>query len=47
MLAVGYVITRSAVFATAIALVDTVTKLVLTRARKRPSPQKSPRQAVS
>jgi hypothetical protein len=41
MLAIGYVITRSATFAAAIALVDTVTKLVLSGVKKRPSQPES------
>ena len=37
MMAVGYIITRSAIYAAAIALVDTVTKLVVCRLEKRPA----------
>jgi hypothetical protein len=39
MLAIGYIITRSPIYASAIALVDIVTKLVLSRVKNRPSPQ--------
>jgi uncharacterized membrane protein len=39
MLAVGYLITRSPIYAAAIALVDTVTKLVRFRLENRPAPQ--------
>ena len=47
MLAVGYIITRSAAYAAAIAMVDTVTKLVLSRVKKRLSPLVSNQRAAN
>jgi uncharacterized membrane protein len=47
MLAGGYIITRSAAYAAAIAMVDTVTKLVLSRVKKRLSPLVSNQRAAN
>jgi uncharacterized membrane protein len=47
MLAIGYVITRSSIYATAIALVDTVTKLVVSYFKERPSSSDSHQRAAN